>query len=97
MPYRWTGTAARTRRVILSDAELGSIVKSVGDTSTNIGIAPIVATAIAVAGALIIGLVEETSALAISTTYRQGVSFVVLVLVLLLRPQGLLGVARIRR
>jgi branched-subunit amino acid ABC-type transport system permease component len=51
----------------------------------------------AVAGALIIGLVEETSALAISTTYRQGVSFVVLVLVLLLRPQGLLGVARIRR
>ena len=51
----------------------------------------------AVAGALIIGLVEETSALAISTTYRQGVSFAVLVLVLLLRPQGLLGVARIRR
>jgi branched-subunit amino acid ABC-type transport system permease component len=51
----------------------------------------------AVAGALIIGLVEETSALAISTTYRQGVSFVVLVLVLLLRPQGLFGVARIRR
>jgi branched-subunit amino acid ABC-type transport system permease component len=51
----------------------------------------------AVAGALIIGLVEETSALAISTTYRQGVSFVVLVLVLLLRPQGLFGIARIRR
>lgn len=51
----------------------------------------------AVAGALIIGLVEETSALAVSTTYRQGVSFAVLVLVLLLRPQGLVGVARIRR
>jgi branched-subunit amino acid ABC-type transport system permease component len=51
----------------------------------------------AVAGALIIGLVEETSALAVSTTYRQGVSFAVLVLVLLLRPQGLLGTARIRR
>ncbi len=51
----------------------------------------------AVAGALIIGLVEETSALAVSTTYRQGVSFAVLVLVLLLRPQGLLGAARIRR
>jgi branched-chain amino acid transport system permease protein/neutral amino acid transport system permease protein len=51
----------------------------------------------AVAGALIIGLVEETSALAIATTYRQGVSFAVLVLVLLLRPQGLFGVARIRR
>jgi branched-subunit amino acid ABC-type transport system permease component len=51
----------------------------------------------AVAGALIIGLVEETSALALSTTYRQGVSFAVLVLVLLLRPQGLVGTARIRR
>jgi branched-subunit amino acid ABC-type transport system permease component len=51
----------------------------------------------AVAGALIIGLVEETSALAVSTTYRQGVSFAVLVLVLLLRPQGLVGTARIRR
>jgi branched-subunit amino acid ABC-type transport system permease component len=51
----------------------------------------------AVAGALIIGLVEETSALAVSTTYRQGISFVVLALVLLLRPQGLFGVARIRR
>ncbi|MDR3467864.1 MAG: branched-chain amino acid ABC transporter permease [Xanthobacteraceae bacterium] len=51
----------------------------------------------AVAGALIIGLVEEVSALAVSTTYRQGVSFIVLILVLLLRPQGLFGVARIRR
>ncbi len=51
----------------------------------------------AVAGALIIGLVEETSALAVSTPYRQGVSFAVLVLVLLLRPQGIGGAARIRR
>ena len=51
----------------------------------------------AVAGALIIGVVEEVSALAVSTTYRQGISFIVLILVLLLRPQGLLGVARIRR
>ena len=51
----------------------------------------------AVVGALIIGLVEETSALAVSTTYRQGISFVVLVLVLLMRPQGLFGTLRIRR
>jgi branched-subunit amino acid ABC-type transport system permease component len=51
----------------------------------------------AVAGALIIGIVEETSALAVSTTYRQGISFVVLALVLLLRPQGLFGMARIKR
>jgi branched-subunit amino acid ABC-type transport system permease component len=51
----------------------------------------------AAAGALIIGIVEETSALAVSTTYRQGISFVVLALVLLLRPQGLFGIARIKR
>ena len=51
----------------------------------------------AVVGALIIGLVEETSALAVSTTYCQGISFVVLVLVLLMRPQGLFGSVRIRR
>lgn len=51
----------------------------------------------AVAGAILIGLIEETSALAVSTTYRQGVSFVVLVLVLFLRPQGIFGFARVRR
>jgi branched-subunit amino acid ABC-type transport system permease component len=51
----------------------------------------------AMAGGLIIGLVEELSTLAVPTTYRQGVSFVVLALVLFLRPSGLLGVARIRR
>ena len=50
----------------------------------------------AFAGALIIGLAEETSALLVSTTYRQGISFVALILVLLLRPQGLFGKARIR-
>jgi branched-subunit amino acid ABC-type transport system permease component len=51
----------------------------------------------AVAGALIIGLTEEISALVVSTTYRQSISFILLILVLLLRPQGLLGVARTRR
>jgi branched-subunit amino acid ABC-type transport system permease component len=51
----------------------------------------------AMAGGLIIGLVEELSTLAVPTTYRQGVSFLVLALVLFLRPNGLFGVARIRR
>lgn len=51
----------------------------------------------AVAGALVIGIVEETSALAVSTTYRQGISFIVLIVALLVRPQGLFGAARIRR
>ena len=51
----------------------------------------------AMAGGLIIGLVEEISTLALPTTYRQGVSFLVLALVLFLRPNGLFGAARIRR
>lgn len=51
----------------------------------------------AVVGALAIGLIEETSALAVSTTYRQGVSFLVLIAVLLVRPQGIFGTARINR
>ncbi len=51
----------------------------------------------AMAGGLVIGIVEEFSALVLPTTYRQGASFVVLVLVLFVRPQGLAGVARFRR
>lgn len=51
----------------------------------------------AMAGGLIIGVVEEVSTLALPTTYRQGVSFLVLALVLFLRPHGLFGTARIRR
>ncbi len=49
------------------------------------------------AGGLIIGIVEELSTLVLPTTYRQGVSFIVLALVLFLRPSGLLGTARIKR
>jgi len=51
----------------------------------------------AMVGGLIIGLVEEVSTLALPTTYRQAVSFLVLALVLFLRPNGLFGTARIRR
>jgi branched-subunit amino acid ABC-type transport system permease component len=51
----------------------------------------------AMAGGLLIGVVEELSTLALPTTYRQGASFLILVLVLFLRPQGLAGVARFRR
>jgi branched-subunit amino acid ABC-type transport system permease component len=51
----------------------------------------------AVAGSLVIGVIEDVSTLALPTTYRQGASFLVLVLVLFLRPQGLAGVARFRR
>lgn len=51
----------------------------------------------AMVGGLIIGLVEEVSTLALPTTYRQAVSFLVLAVVLFLRPNGLFGSARIRR
>ena len=45
----------------------------------------------AVIGALVIGVAEETSALIIPTNYRQAISFTAILLLLLLRPSGLLG------
>jgi branched-subunit amino acid ABC-type transport system permease component len=50
----------------------------------------------AVLGALTVGVVEETSTLLIAPNYRQVVSFCAIALLLLLRPQGLLGVQRIK-
>lgn len=45
----------------------------------------------AVLGALIIGVVQETSTLFVDTAYKFVVALAVLILVLLFRPQGLLG------
>jgi branched-chain amino acid transport system permease protein/neutral amino acid transport system permease protein len=51
----------------------------------------------AMVGALIIGIVAEESALALSSAYSQVSAFVILVVVLLVRPQGIFpGVARSR-
>lgn len=47
--------------------------------------------------ALTVGIVEETSTLFIPPNYRQVVSFLAIAFLLLLRPQGLLGVQRIRK
>jgi branched-subunit amino acid ABC-type transport system permease component len=47
--------------------------------------------------ALTVGVIEEASTLVIPPNYRQVVSFVAIALLLLLRPQGLLGVQRIRK
>ena len=44
-------------------------------------------------GALVIGLAEELTVLFISPPYKAAVGFVVIALILLLRPQGLLGVS----
>lgn len=46
----------------------------------------------AVVGGLLIGVIEAVSTLVIATDYRDAVTFTAIVLVLLLRPQGLFGV-----
>ena len=45
----------------------------------------------ALLGALIVGIMEEVSTLAIPPTYKSAVGFAIILLALLLRPQGLLG------
>jgi branched-subunit amino acid ABC-type transport system permease component len=51
----------------------------------------------AIAGALVIGLAEELSALVLPTNYRQIVSFAVILGLLLLRTEGLFGRKAIRK
>lgn len=45
----------------------------------------------AIAGGLIVGVLDNLAAVYVSTAYRQAVPLVLLVLVILFRPQGLLG------
>jgi branched-chain amino acid transport system permease protein len=45
----------------------------------------------AVLGAVVIGVVQETSGLLVDTAYKFVVALLVLILVLLVRPQGILG------
>ena len=51
----------------------------------------------AVIGAVILGVVEETSTLVLAPNYRQIVSFLAIALLLLLRPQGLLGTLKVKK
>jgi branched-subunit amino acid ABC-type transport system permease component len=51
----------------------------------------------AVLGALTLGVVEETSTLLIPPNYRQVVSFLAIAVLLLVRPQGLLGTAKVKK
>lgn len=51
----------------------------------------------AVIGGLIIGIVESFSAGYVSSGYKDGVAFILLLLVLLLRPSGLMGAASVKR
>ena len=45
----------------------------------------------AVAGAFLIGIVEEFTVLALAPAYRLAVGFIVILVVLVIRPSGLLG------
>jgi branched-chain amino acid transport system permease protein len=48
----------------------------------------------AVMGGLLIGLAEQLTAGYLSPDYRDAITFVILIVILILRPQGLLGVVR---
>ncbi|WP_323690482.1 ABC transporter permease subunit [Rhizobium sp. AN95] len=45
----------------------------------------------AVAGALFVGIAEELSLLVLPASYKSAIAFVAIILILTLRPQGLLG------
>jgi len=51
----------------------------------------------AVLGAVSIGVAEEMSTLVISPNYREATGFFAITVILLLRPQGILGTARLRK
>lgn len=48
----------------------------------------------AMAGGLIIGIAQEVSTGFLSTAYKPAVAFIIMILVLLIRPQGIFGVSR---
>jgi len=51
----------------------------------------------AVVGGLLIGLAEQLTAGYLSPEYRDAITFVILILILLLKPEGLLGVVRVEK
>lgn len=51
----------------------------------------------AVAGALILGVVEELATLVLPSTYRTGLAFVLIAVLLLFRPWGLFGRAKVEK
>jgi branched-chain amino acid transport system permease protein/neutral amino acid transport system permease protein len=45
----------------------------------------------ALAGGLIIGMAQQLSTAFIKTTYKPGVAFLIMIVILLIRPQGIFG------
>ena len=75
-------------------------VTSFTDTTGSQFLIPIIAVAVlggigqpygAMLGALVIGIVSEVAAAVINPDYKDVVAFVILVIVLLVRPQGILS------
>jgi branched-chain amino acid transport system permease protein len=78
--------------------DLGTITPAVGETFLFVIFAAVILGGIgkpygAMLGALVIGLATEVSAVIINSAYKLDVAFVILVLVLLLRPQGIVASA----
>jgi branched-subunit amino acid ABC-type transport system permease component len=84
----------------LSGVALVLVTTTFGHSTGTTFIIPILAVAVlggigqpygAMLGAVVIGLMTELSPLVISAEYKQAVAFVILIVVLLIRPQGILS------
>jgi branched-subunit amino acid ABC-type transport system permease component len=91
-----TGTLAGLAGTVLG-LNIASITPSTGETFLFVIFAAVILGGIgkpygAMLGALIIGLATEISAVLINAAYKLDVAFALLIIVLLIRPQGLLAV-----
>ncbi len=96
--FTWflTGTLAGLAGTVLG-LNISSITPATGETFLFVIFAAVILGGIgkpygAMLGALIIGLATEMSAVVFNAAYKLDVAFVLLVIVLLVRPQGLLAV-----
>jgi len=95
----WSSFAIGTALAALGGALIGPlflVFPQMGDVPLVKGLAAILLGGMgsvpgAVAGGLILGVVESVSTLFLPTDYRDSIAFVVMVAILLVRPQGLFG------
>jgi branched-chain amino acid transport system permease protein len=95
----WSSFAIGTALAALGGSLIGPlflVFPQMGDAPLVKGLAAILLGGMgsvpgAVAGGLILGVVESTSTLVLPTDYKDSIAFVVMVAILLVRPQGLFG------